>query len=206
MRIANCFPFICFSASFSYLSCCYRAIITNNTEQIEASNVIDKNNKYIVLFPGGNWKPKIWPIECFNQLAHILNDNFINLKFFIVGSLEEKKIYYEKIKHNLPNDIFIDLMGKSLTGTSAYMNKCNLFIGNDSGLMHLSVASNLKTIALFGPTNDKIYGHHNLNSFVIRTKERYEVFNRNTIDISRSYMHSIKPKDILNFIKKNYLL
>ena len=50
-------------------------------------------------------------------------------------------------------------MGKSLTVTSAYMNKSNLFIGNDSGLMHLSVASNLRTIALFGPTNDKIYGH-----------------------------------------------
>ena len=36
------------------------------------------------------------------------------------------------------------------------MKKSNLFIGNDSGLMHLSVASNLKTIALFGPTNDKV--------------------------------------------------
>ena len=54
------------------------------------------------------------------------------------------------------------------------MNKSNLFVGNDSGLMHLSVASNLQTIALFGPTNDKIYGHYNSNSFVIRTKESYE--------------------------------
>ena len=135
-----------------------------------------------------------------------LNKNFINLKYIIVGSLEEKNIFYKKIKKNLPNDIFIDLMGKSLTGTSAYMNKCNLFIGNDSGLMHLSVASKLNTIALFGPTNDKIYGHYNLNSFVIRTKERYEDFNQNTIDASKSYMSSIEPKEVFDLIKRNKLL
>ena len=64
-------------------------------------------------------------------------------------------------------------MGESLTKTSAYMKKSNLFIGNDSGLMHLSVASKLKTISLFGPTNDKIYGHSNNNCFIIRTKESY---------------------------------
>ena len=97
-------------------------------------------------------------------------------------------------------------MGKSLTSTSAYMNKCNLFIGNDSGLMHLSVASNLKTIALFGPTNEKIYGHYDSNSFIIRTKESYEDLNKNTIDITKSYMESIEPEQILNFIIKNKLL
>ena len=86
------------------------------------------------------------------------------------------------------------------------MTKCNLFIGNDSGLMHLSVAANLKTIALFGPTNDKIYGHYNLNSFVIRTKESYTDFNKNAIDITKSYMNSIKPEEVLNFIMKNNLL
>ena len=182
------------------------SILTNKKEEVEASKIINNNYKYIVLFPGGNWKPKIWPIKYFNQLIHILNDNFINLKFIIVGSLEEKKIYFEEIKKNLPDNIFIDLMGKSLTCTSAYMSKCNLFIGNDSGLMHLSVASNLKTIALFGPTDDKIYGHYNSNSFVIRTKESYANFNRNRIDITKSYMCSLGPHEVFNFVIKNKLL
>ena len=79
-------------------------------------------------------------------------------------------------------NIFINLMGKSLTLTSAYMKKSKLFIGNDSGLMHLSFASKLNTIGLFGPTNDKIYGHQNSNSFVIRTKENYDYFNKRSID------------------------
>jgi ADP-heptose:LPS heptosyltransferase len=182
------------------------SVFTNKNEEAEANQKISHEYKYIVLFPGGNWKPKIWPIEYFNKLIHFLNDNFTNLKFIIVGSLKEKRIYFEDIKKNLPDKIFIDLMGKSLTSTFAYMTKCNLFIGNDSGLMHLSVAANLKTIALFGPTNDKIYGHFNANSFVIRTKESYKDFEKNTIDITKSYMNSIEPEEVLNFIMKKNLL
>jgi len=182
------------------------SIHVSNNEETQARKIIRKKYRYIVLFPGGNWKPKIWSIENYNKLIQILNDNFSNLKFIIVGSLDEKEIYFKCIQKNLPNNIFINLMGQSLTGTSAYMSKCNLFIGNDSGLMHLSVASNLKTIALFGPTNDKIYGHYNSNSFVIRTKESYEDFNKIIIDKSKSYMNSIKPTDVLNFIINNKLL
>ena len=181
-------------------------ISTSKAEEVEASHVINDKYKYVVLFPGGNWKPKIWPSKYFNKLIQALNDNFSNIKFIIVGSIEEKKKYFDDIKKNFPENIFIDLMGKSLTSTSAYMNKCNLFIGNDSGLMHLSIASNLKTIALFGPTNEKIYGHYDSNSFVIRTKESYEDLNKNTIDITKTYMESIEPEQILNFIIKNKLL
>ena len=182
------------------------SVYTSKNEEVEATQKLSNEYKYVVLFPGGNWKPKIWPIKNFNKFIHILNNNFSNLKFVIVGSLDEKKLFLDDIKQNLPNRIFIDLMGKSLTSTSAYMYKCNLFLGNDSGLMHLAVASNLKTIALFGPTNDKIYGHYNSNSFVIRTKESYEDFNKNIIDITKSYMHSIEPEEVLNFILNNKLL
>ena len=97
-------------------------------------------------------------------------------------------------------------MGKSITLTSAYMNQSKLFIGNDSGLMHLAVASNLSTIALFGPTNDKIYGHINKKSFVIRTDESYEDLIKQNINENNSYMKSIDPKNIIDFINTNNLL
>ena len=36
--------------------------------------------------------------------------------------------------------------------------KCNFFIGSDSGLMHLAASTKCKTFALFGPTNEIVYG------------------------------------------------
>ena len=182
------------------------SVATNQSEEINAAESLSNKHKYIVLFPGGNWKPKIWPTNNFNQLIVLLNNHFTDLKFIIVGSSKEKNIYLNEIKKNLPDNLFINLMGENLSSTSAYMKKSNLFIGNDSGLMHLSFASNLSTIGLFGPTNDIIYGHRNNKSFVIRTSESYEYFSNINIIQNKSYMLSITPNHILDVIIKNKLL
>ena len=179
---------------------------TNNNEQSIVEKNLDKNFKYVVVFPGGNWIPKIWPINQYNELLNMLCYKFSNIKFILVGSLNEKKLYFNAIKANLDDNLFIDLMGKSLTLTSAYMKKSNLFIGNDSGLMHLSVASKLSTIGLFGPTNDKIYGHRTNDCFVIRTKETYDYFIKTNLNQNKSHMLSIKPDQILDVIIRNKLL
>ncbi len=181
-------------------------IYTSKSEEKKARENIDKNYRHIVIFPGGNWDPKIWPVEKYNYLLKNLLEKFKNIRFIIVGSSNERIKYYEKIKENLPKETFIDIMGESLTLTSAYMKFSDLFIGNDSGLMHLSVASKLKTIALFGPTNDIHYGHKSKNSFVIRTNENYDYFKKINIDKKKSYMISIKTDQILNVILKNKLL
>ena len=181
--------------------------VYNNNEELKiAENKLDKNFKYVVIFPGGNWKPKMWPVIQYNNLLHILFNKFSNIKFILVGSLQEKKLYIEEIKDKLMDNLFIDLMGESLTLTSAYMKKSNLFIGNDSGLMHLSVASNLNTIGLFGPTNDKLYGHQNSTSFIVRTREDYNYFTKTHINQNKSYMLSIQPNQILDVIIENKLL
>ena len=81
------------------------------------------------------------------------------------------------------------------------MKKSNLFIGNDSGLMHLSTACNLPTIALFGPTNDIVYAPWGEKNLVIRTKENYNYFKKIKINRNSSYMNSITPENVYEKIK-----
>jgi ADP-heptose:LPS heptosyltransferase len=53
----------------------------------------------------------------------------------------------------------IDLDGRlSLSEAAACLERATLFIGNDSGLMHLAAAAGAPTIGLFGPTDAAIYG------------------------------------------------
>jgi len=96
-------------------------------------------------------------------------------------------------------DLIIDLFGLDLTLTSAYMKKSILFVGNDSGLMHLSVASKLRVISLFGPTNDRVYGPYGKKNIILRTKENLDYFKSINIDENKSYMNSIS----LNFVLQN---
>ena len=187
-------------------NCSNLNIYNNDKEKEEANIFIVDNYKHVVLSPGGNWPPKIWSAKKFNELIKLINTCFKNVKFVIVGSISEKNKFYDDVVKDINKDQIINLMGKSLTLTSAFMKKSDLFIGNDSGLMHLSVASHLKTIGLFGPTNDKIYGPIGKNCFVIRTEESYDYFKQSIQDTKRSYMDTINVKKVMNLIQNNDLL
>ncbi|MCG8441449.1 MAG: glycosyltransferase family 9 protein [Caulobacterales bacterium] len=53
----------------------------------------------------------------------------------------------------------IDLTGKlGLLEAAACIAKARLFVGNDSGLMHLAAAARAPTLGLFGPTDERVYG------------------------------------------------
>jgi heptosyltransferase-3 len=53
----------------------------------------------------------------------------------------------------------IDLVGSvSLSVAAAVLQRAALFIGNDSGLMHLAAAAGAPTVGLFGPTDAATYG------------------------------------------------
>ncbi len=195
-QLTNFFEFDCFNLM----------IHTSDEEVKEVEKTISKQFKYVVICPGGNWKPKLWDLKNFIELMKNIKRDYINVKFIIVGSLIEKKYYFQDIVNETNKNDIIDLMGASLTLTSAYMKKSSLFIGNDSGLMHLSAASNLATIGLFGPTNDKIYAPKGISCFVVRTNEDYEYFKKNICEPNKSYMQSINKKNIISLIQKNKLL
>ena len=117
----------------------------------------------------------------------------------------EDKYKEDLIKSINPNKI-VDLMGESITLTHAYMKLSNLFIGNDSGLMHLAAAANIHTIGLFGPTNHILYAPYGKKCFIIRTKETYEEFNLINIDKFKTYMTSIEVDHIIKVIEDKKLL
>ncbi len=178
-------------------------IETNKDEEDTVLKKLSKNFHYFVIFPGGNWVPKIWDVKNYNNLLiRILAQNK-NIKFILVGSKAEEKVYYHKIIKNIDSEYIVNLFGETLTQTAAYMKKSKLFIGNDSGLTHMAAATKLKSLVLFGPTNDKIYGPFQKDSYVMRTKESYDYFKSINIDKTKSYMGSISVEKIYNTLQKN---
>jgi len=189
------------TSSFGF-NCSNLLIPTSEEETNEVNDRLDSLFRHIVIFPGGNWYPKLWSAENYNETMKLLLDKYKNIKFILVGSLNEKSKYYNQLTKDIKEDYIIDLFGCNLTLTSAYMKNSNIFIGNDSGLMHLAVANQLKVVSLFGPTNEKIYGPYGNQNIIIRTSESFDYFKSLKIDKKKSYMNSIKPKIVIQKCEK----
>lgn len=110
-------------------------------------------NKYLIgVHPGsGPLKFKKAPIKNFIELITQNRKKNKNSVILIFGGPEEEKIKQE-VKELLKEKAFI--INSSLKNTAALIKRCNLFITNDSGLMHIASTSNkTKIIALFNGTN-----------------------------------------------------
>lgn len=109
-----------------------------------------------------------WPKERFARLADGMIDKY-KATVMIFGGDDEVSLACE-IKA-LMNSNPILMAGKTtLTQAAALIEKCRLFISNDSGLMHVACAVHTPVIGLYGPTNYKRTGPH-LDSAIIIRKE-----------------------------------
>ena len=106
----------------------------------------------IGLGPTANWAGKIWPAERFTALATALCRLLPGARVAIFGGPgPQERAAASPVLAALPGAI--DLVGKlSLPEAAACLARCTLFVGNDSGLMHLAAAAGTATLGLFGPT------------------------------------------------------
>ena len=75
----------------------------------------------------------------------------------------------------IPAGRCIDLVGKlDLLTAYACLGRCNFYVGNDSGLMHLAAASGIPTLGLFGPTQESLYAPWGDHTGVVRTSIPFE--------------------------------
>ena len=105
------------------------------------------------LAPGAAFGPaKCWPAQRFAQTARrLLREPFDAALLF--GSRGEAS-YCAQVLRSLEGDRVIDLSGATSLGQAlALLARLELFITNDSGLMHAAAALGVSTVAVFGSTN-----------------------------------------------------
>jgi heptosyltransferase III len=118
-------------------------------DRVRAAALLPQGRPIIGLGPTANWEPKVWPADRFVALFRALNQGAIPAVFAGPGHTE--RAMAAPLLAALPEAI--DLVGcLSLAEVAACLARCSLFVGNDSGLMHLAAAAGAPTLGLFGPT------------------------------------------------------
>lgn len=104
----------------------------------------------IAISPGAGWLGKIWPAECFVELIRCLHDR-LNALVVLLGAPSEREVTGAIAMGAGPGSV--DLGGQtSLDQLAAIIAQADLFVGNDSGPMHVAAAMRTPSVVLFGPT------------------------------------------------------
>jgi len=101
--------------------------------------------------PGRAWRAELYA-KVIDRLHQLLGGSFI-----LIGGPEEVGGAEEIIKASRTE--LVNLVGKtSVQVLAAVLSRCDLYIGPDSGPMHVAEAVGTKIVSLWGPTNERAWG------------------------------------------------
>jgi len=117
---------------------------------------IDPGEKLVAIHPFSAVAERGWPLENFASLAQRVSTE-AGCRSIILGGAGDSKTF-NQVRH-LFGESTVDLVGKcTLRETIALLKRCVLFVGNDSGIMHLAAAAQTPLVALFGPQSPIKFG------------------------------------------------
>jgi len=126
---------------------------TSAADRAKAAQLLPEGTRWIGLGPTANWDGKVWPAERFAALARGLAETLPGARVAVFGGpgTVEARLA-EPLLAALPDAI--NLVGSlELPEVAACLQRCAIFAGNDSGLMHLAAAAGTPTLGLFGTTD-----------------------------------------------------
>lgn len=148
------------------------------------------------------WLIKKWNHDNFVKLVNLLHD----LKFRVI---EVGKTLYSSVQ-KLPNvdDSYLDKL--TIRETASVIKSCRLYIGNDSGLSHMSAAVGTKHITIYSKSSLAVnlryrttYPLVNINNNCIIEPSNVEHWSK--CDQCSNAMNDIKPEDVIHVINQNKL-
>jgi lipopolysaccharide heptosyltransferase II len=139
----------------------------SRAEKILLQKHLSLDDKIIGINPGATYGPaKQWPADRYARLADRML-SFPGVRIIIFGGPGDKALG-QKISGKMRHQP-VDLSGKTSLGEAmALIERCDLFITNDSGLMHVAAALDIPLVAVFGSTNPVATGPIGRNSHVVQ--------------------------------------
>lgn len=162
-----------------------------NSKEIEFANqfvskIKENENQLLIGFHPGcntlkNHEKRRWEIEKFAELGNKLIEKF-DAKILLFGGPDEIDLKMGVI-NKIKKDSAFSVDTNTFTQTAAIIEKVDLFITNDSSLMHTAAAMKRDVIAIIGPTN---------KNYIYPWKTNYEIASLE-LECSPCFFYSPRP-------------
>ena len=127
------------------------------TDNFLAGAGVSVDRPLIGLNPGSGSESRRWSKAGFAQVGDHLHQKY-NAQIFITAGDAEGSLPHEVADQMSCSPVI--LAGITPMQLGAILQKCRLYISNDTGPMHMSTAVKTPTIALFGASNPRQWGPH----------------------------------------------
>jgi ADP-heptose:LPS heptosyltransferase len=109
----------------------------------------------IAIHPGSGSTGKNWPAERFARLADHLQRNRRAQVLLIGGPADHEAV--DAVIKGMRSAPVLHINEPGLPLLAALMERCQAFVGNDSGVSHLAAALRMPSVVLFGPTDPAVW-------------------------------------------------
>ena len=145
---------------------------------------------FVILNPGAGWGAKCWPAESFGAVARALGERGLAV---VVNHGPGEEQLAEAVRES-SDGVAIPLMC-SVGELIALTRRAALFVGGDTGPMHLAASLRIPVVAMFGPTRPERNGPFSTRSVVLRSPD--SVYNPSHTDRPDEGLTSIEPQSVI---------
>ena len=131
-----------------------------------SENNIERNRPIVAIHPGGNWRYKLWQPTNFARIADLLYDRW-NAQIMLFAGPDESSLQAQ-VAESLTLDPVV-VKNRSLRQVAALIEACDVYLGNDTGPMHIAAAVGASVVAVFGSTNHYRSGPYGEEHIVVRS-------------------------------------
>ena len=155
----------------------------------------DNNFKHVCIGFSASGPTKRWDIEKYIKLAEEINK--IKLcKFYLAGGKNDEQLFKQFTNSSIDNSCF-SFKDLSIQETLPIIKNCDIYIGNDTGWLHIASALNIKCLALFMDSPVQAYGKYSKNiSVIVPEGETEESTTHNTLGRDKINFEKVLNKSI----------
>lgn len=129
--------------------------------------------EFAILNPGAGWGSKCWPAKSYGNLSQRLAASGIAS---LINSGPGEESLADSVEQSSQGAA--QRLSCTLSELIALTRRATLFVGGDTGPLHLAVALNTPSVALFGPTDPARNGPYGGRAIVVRSPESTTTYKR----------------------------
>jgi len=167
--------------------------LSEDDEQFAEAQLARFDGLFAILNPGGGWLTKLWGVDGFGEIADRLHEAHGIRSVVTYGPGEEELAASVVEQSKTKSAVTLDSTLKQFV---ALARRAKLFLGGDTGPMHLAAAARAPVVAIFGPTSARRNGPFDPNDQVVERDDldcRTDCYRRSCSHISCMKM----PADVI---------